>query len=44
MTESAVVYTSESDSAAAAADLSRKIEAALPGSPPGALVLFASPR
>jgi hypothetical protein len=44
MTESAVVYTSENDSAAAAADLSRKIESALPGSPPDALVLFASPR
>src|SRR5882672_1865515 len=44
MTESAVVYTSETDSAAAAVDLSRRIKAALPGAPPDALVLFASPR
>lgn len=44
MTESAVVYTSENDSTTAARDLSEKMRAAMPGAPPDALILFASPR
>ena len=44
MTESAVVYTSEQDSGAAAHDLCQKLSAALPGAPADALILFASPR
>lgn len=44
MTESAVVYTNANDSETAAAELSRKISAALPGGPPDALIVFASPR
>ena len=44
MTESAVVYTNASDAEAAALELSRKIREALPGGPPDALVVFASPR
>ena len=44
MTESAVVYTNEPDSAAAAHDLCRQVSAAMPGDPPDVLVLFASPR
>jgi hypothetical protein len=44
VTESAVVYTREEDSTKAALDLSRKIEGALPGPPPDALILFASPK
>src|ERR1700682_2082939 len=44
MTESAVVYTSENDSAAAARQLCQKTKAALPGAPPDAMIVFASPR
>ncbi len=44
MTESAVVYTNAPDAEAAALELSRKIRVALPGDPPDALVVFASPR
>lgn len=43
MTESAVVFTHARDSIAAAHELSHKIAEALPGAPPDALVLFASP-
>lgn len=43
MTESSVVYTRESDSAAAALDLAGKVSVALPGDRPDAMVLFASP-
>lgn len=44
MTESAVVYTSEQDSLAAARDLAQKARAALSGEAPDAVILFASPR
>lgn len=44
MTESAVVYTDEPDSRKAAHDLCRKATAAMPGAPPDAMILFASPR
>lgn len=44
MTDSAVAYTREQDSAAAGRELSRKLREAMPGPPPGALILFASPR
>ncbi len=44
MTESAIVYTDLEDSVAAAKDLSEKLAAALPGGPPHALIVFASPR
>lgn len=44
MTESAVVYTSENDSAAAARQLCQKTKAAMPGAPPDAMIVFASPR
>ena len=44
MTESAVVYTNAQDGEVAARDLARKIAEALPGDPPDALIVFASPR
>ena len=44
MTDSAVVYTSEKDSKAAARELSGKASAALQGEPPDVMILFASPR
>jgi hypothetical protein len=43
MTESAVVYSRAPDAEGAAAELAAKIAAKLPGAPPDALVLFASP-
>jgi hypothetical protein len=42
--ESAVVYTRSSDSAVAGRELAEKIAIALPGPPPDAAVVFASPR
>ncbi len=44
MTESAVVYSNEKDSVAAGRELSRQIKLSLPGEPPDAVILFASPR
>ena len=44
MTESAVAYTDAQDGETAARELARKIAAALPGEPPDALIVFASPR
>jgi len=44
MTESAIVYTEREDSVDAAKELSRKLADALPGEPPDALIVFASPR
>ena len=43
MTESAVVYSSLPNAEGAARDLCSKLQAALPGAPPDALVLFAAP-
>jgi hypothetical protein len=43
MTKTAVVFTSAKDPVEAARELSTKIAAAMPGDPPDALVLFASP-
>jgi hypothetical protein len=44
LAESAVAYTSEQDGAAAGRELSRKLKEAMPGPPPDALIVFASPR
>ena len=44
MTESAVVYTNAPDGEAAGRELAARIAEALPGDPPDALILFASPR
>ncbi|HEY0134716.1 MAG TPA: FIST N-terminal domain-containing protein, partial [Nannocystis sp.] len=44
MTDTIVVYTSASDSDAAARELCERIAAEMPGAPPDALILFASPQ
>ncbi len=42
--ESAVVYTKNEDSLAAGRELGSRIAGALPGAPPQAVIVFASPR
>src|SRR4051812_13844488 len=44
MTESVVAYTQARDGVSAARELAARIKSELPGAPPDALVLFASPR
>lgn len=43
MTQTAIVYSSTPDAKLAAGELADQIKAAMPGSPPDALILFASP-